>query len=48
MQKEKNGREKFKKPNIRALIWKAFEIGLGYLIYVKDFCKILLFVWEPF
>ena len=24
---------------IRALIWTAFEIGLGYLVYVKIFVK---------
>ena len=54
MQKvKKKCRKQFKEDNIEAvseyqyLIWKAFEIGLGYLIYAKIFVKYLLFVWAP-
>ena len=39
---KKKCREEFKELNIEpvsALIWKAFEIDLGYLIYVKIFVK---------
>ena len=50
MQKEKNDREE-----LRSLIFKqyqsadlnAFDIGLGYLMFVKIFVKILFFVWAP-